>query len=275
MMATSQTSPVALVTGVASGIGAAVCKILRAEGYRIAALDANAEALSAWQAALPEGPQMLARAIDVRDEEALTAFVAEAEAELGPITAAVPCAGLTRSAPAESMTKEAWDLVIDVNLTGTFLTCKAVAAPMLKRGRGSIVCIGSISAKGGQPGRANYAASKFAVLGLVKSLALEWGGRGVRVNAVSPGVVATPMVIERVPKHFQEVMFDRIPMKRFAEPEDIASAILLLLSDHASYINGAALEVDGGITAGFLTSRHGEDYATAEPPQRIEPEEEA
>jgi len=262
---------VALVTGAASGIGASVCSRLAADGYAIAAADSNEEGLKALAAQHEGSAGFIAHALDVRDAEAQRHFVGVVESQLGPISAVVPCAGLTRSGPAETLSVSDWQLVIGVNLTGTFLTCQAAAERMLQRGSGAIVCIASVSAKGGQAGRANYSASKFAVAGLVKSLAIEWGARGIRVNAVSPGVVATPMVLKGVPEHFQKIMLDRIPMKRFATPSDIAGAISMLLSSNAAYVNGSVLEIDGGMTAGYLTSKHGEDYATLSAINRIEP----
>lgn len=253
---------VALVTGAASGIGEAVCRILASSGVAIAAADQNAAGLAALQDRLGPGVRFLSAVLDVRDEAAQQAFVADVEAKLGAITDVVPCAGLARSAPAEEMTAEQWDLVLDINLRGTFLTCKTAAAAMLPRRRGSIVCLASITARGGQPGRANYAASKWGLVGLVKSLASEWGNRGVRVNAVAPNGVDTPMLTVGVPEHFREgVMLDRTPLGRFAQVDEVAQGIAFLLSDAASYVTGTVLDIDGGLTAGYLTHKQGSDYA--------------
>lgn len=254
---------VAVVTGAAQGIGAAVCRRLAADGVRLALADLDPVALAAAARDLRGGgATVLTEALDVRDEAAQARFVARTEAELGPIDRVVPCAGLARSAPAEQMGKAAFDLVLGVNLTGTFLTCAACAAPMLARGRGAIVGIASITGKGGQPGRANYAASKWGLIGLLKTLAVEWGVRGVRVNGVAPNGVDTPMLAQGVPEAFRrEVMLDRTPMGRFARPEEVAEVIAFLLSDAAGYVNGAVVEVDGGLTAGYLTHRQGSDFA--------------
>jgi len=255
---------VALVTGAASGIGTQICRRLVADGVAIAAADQNADALAALAASLrAQGAATLTGALDVRDEAAQLAFVAQVEAELGGITDVIPCAGLARAAPAETMGSAVWSQVIDVNLTGAFLTCAAAAPGMLRRGRGAIVGIASITAKGGQPGRANYAASKWGLVGLIKTLAVEWGGRGVRVNAVAPNGVDTPLLMAGVPGPFlQDVMINRTPLGRLARVGEVAEVIAFLLSDAASYVNGAVLEVDGGLTAGYLTHRHGADFAT-------------
>jgi 3-oxoacyl-[acyl-carrier protein] reductase len=253
-----------LVTGAGRGIGEAVARRLAAEGAGIAAADLDAARLSALEESLRgRGAPVFARRLDTRDGAATDAFVADALAELGGLEGAVPCAGVARAAPAETMDDATFESVVGVNLTGAFYTCRAVGRALLAQGHGAIVTIASITAKGGQPGRANYAASKWGLVGLTKTLAVEWGHRGVRVNAVAPNGVDTPMIRDGVPADFlADVMLDRTPLARLAKPEEVAAAVAFLLSDEAAYVNGAVLEVDGGLTAGFLTHRHGGDFAT-------------
>jgi len=252
-----------VVTGAARGIGEAVARRLAGEGAAIAATDIDAGSLAALEASLrAEGRVVFARAFDSRDSSATDRFVADAAGHLGRLDGAVPCAGIARAAPADEMDDAAWSDVLDINLTGVFFTCRAVGRLLLAQGSGAIVTIASITAKGGQPGRANYAASKWGLVGLTKTLAVEWAHRGVRVNAVAPNGVDTPMIRDGIPAQFlADVMLDRTPLGRLARPEEIAAAIAFLLSDEAAYINGAVLEVDGGLTAGFMTHRHGADLA--------------
>ncbi len=253
-----------VVTGAARGIGAAVARRLAAEGARLALADIEADALETLAADLRgRGASVVTGRFDTRDSTATDAFVAEANATFGGLAGAVPCAGVARAGRAEDMDDETFERVLSINLTGVFYTCRAVGRVLLERGKGAIVTLASITAKGGQPGRANYAASKFGLVGLTKTLAVEWGGRGVRVNAVAPNGVDTPMIRDGIPAGFLEtVMLDRTPQGRLARPEEIAAVIAFLLSDDAAYVNGAILEVDGGLTAGFLTHRHGADFAS-------------
>jgi len=253
-----------LVTGAARGIGAAVVHRLASEGAAIAAADLNSEGLDDLRKEMGgQGTPILTRTLDTRRSDDVDRFVADIESRLGPLWGAVPCAGVARARPAESMQDDDWATVIDVNLTGVFYTCRAAGRAMLAHGRGTIVTVASVTALGGQPGRANYAASKWGLVGLTKTLATEWGRRGIRVNAVAPNGVDTPMIRDGIPAPFlEDVMLDRTPLGRLAQPSEIAAAIAFLLSDDAAYINGAVLEVDGGLTAGFLTHRHGADFAT-------------
>jgi len=255
---------VVLVTGGAQGIGLAVATALARERARIAVVDVNGDGANEVARTLGAGDVAArAYALDVRDAAATRRVVETVEQELGPIAGVVAAAGVARAAPAETMDEETWNLVLDVNLKGTFLTVQAAAAPMLRRRNGAIVMISSITGFGGQAGRANYAASKWGVIGLTKTLAIEWGHRGVRVNAVAPNAVDTEMIRRGVPESFVAgVIEDRTPVGRIAQPDEVADAILFLLSDAARYVNGAVLPVDGGLTAGFLTRAHGTDFAS-------------
>jgi len=263
------------ITGGAQGIGYAVAEAIAAQLGVVALADRNVQALQdAAQRLARQGTRVQTHVLDVRDAAATAAVVEHVNHTLGPLYGAVPCAGITRTQAAEQMDAAAWRDVMDVNLTGTFYTCQAAGRVMLAQGRGAIVNLASITSFGGQPGRANYAASKWAVAGLTKSLAVEWGHRGIRVNAVGPNAVDTPMLRQGVPARFVDgVMCDRTPLGRVARVEEIAAVVLFLLSDHASYVNGAVVPVDGGLTAGFLTHRQGRDYASAameNPPQPSE-----
>jgi len=254
-----------VIAGGASGIGLAVAQEARIHGMRVAILDSSAAQAAAALAELdPAGDNCMAEVLDVRDGAACEAAVERIEARLGPIDALVTCAGISRPEPAESMSDETWDAVLGVNLGGMFRTVRSVGRRMVARRRGAIVNISSTDGLGGHAARVNYSASKHGVIGLTRSLAIEWGRHGVRVNAVAPGVVETPLLRRNVPlDHIENAMIDRVPMGRFSSAAEQARACLFLLSDAASYVNGATLAVDGGLTAGYFTRWNGADYGSS------------
>nr|WP_295462344.1 SDR family NAD(P)-dependent oxidoreductase [Mesorhizobium sp.] len=256
---------VVMVTGGASGIGLATAEALAAAGACVGVADLQSHAArDVVEAISRSGGQAIALPLDVRDAAATEAAVAELEARFGPVGGLVTAAGLSRPAPAESMDEASWDLVVDTNLKGMFLSCQAVGRRMLAHGRGAIVNISSVNALGGFAGRSNYCSAKFGVTGLTDVLAIEWGRRGIRVNAVAPNGVDTPLVRNGIPPSFvTEVLENRTPLGRMAKPAEVASVVLFLLSDAASYVTGATLPVDGGLCAGFYTNRQGADLASA------------
>ncbi len=252
---------VVMVTGAASGIGRATALALAAQGARVAVADMNGDAARTVAGGI--GDDALAVTFDVRDAAATQAAMQAATDRFGALDGLVCSAGTSRAAPAEALGAADWDLVIDSNLKGSFLSAQAAAAGMIRAGRGSIVLISSLNGRGGHPGRAHYCASKAAVEGLTRDLACEWGRHGVRVNAVAPNVTDTPLVRANLPERFvSDVIIDRTPLGRMARPEEIADSCLFLLSDAAAYITGIVLPVDGGISAGWLTHRNGADYGS-------------
>lgn len=252
------------VTGGASGIGLATVIALANDGARVAILDRSGEAVDVLCARLrSQGAEVSGDALDVRDATALRAAADRIEAILGPIEGLVAAAGVSGAARAEDLTDEEFTRVLDINVKGLFLSCQEVGRRMIARKRGAIVTIGSVNGAGGHPGRAHYVASKFAVRGITQNLALEWGRFGVRVNCVAPNLVDTPMVRTGLPgKFLTEVVYDRTPMGRMAQPSEIAGVALMLLSDAASFINGVFLPVDGGLTAGAFTHDQGADLSS-------------
>lgn len=242
---------VALVTGAASGIGRGIAVGLADVGADVACLDLPGPGLGEVVGEI-ERRQRRARGIpgDVTDAAGLAAAVQQAEAELGPLTLAVNSAGIANAAPAEEMDLAQWQRVVDVNLTGVFLSCQAEARVMLGRGRGAIVNLASMSGSIVNRGllQAHYNASKAAVAHLTRSLAMEWAGRGVRVNAISPGYTATPM--NRRPEVADQVrQFEAdTPLGRMATVDELVGPAVFLLSDAASFCTGVDLLVDGGFT---------------------------
>lgn len=239
---------IALVTGAASGIGAAIAGAFVAAGARTALVDHDAKAVKAMAAALGEFSQ--AYACNVADADNVAETVGAVVADFGRIDILVNSAGIVDLAPAEEIGASAWQRTLDVNLTGTFLMAQAVGQQMIAHGEGGrIVNLASQAGSVAIEGHVAYCASKFGVIGLTKTLALEWGRHGITVNSISPTVVLTDLGRKAWDGPKGEAMKALIPTGRFAEPEEIAAAALFLASGEAAMINGADLLVDGGYTA--------------------------
>ena len=240
--------PVALVTGAARGIGRRVSLTLGGRGYAVAAND-----LEPPEATLEElrsgGAEALSVPGDVSDEGAVRGMVERVMGEFGRVDVLVNNAGISTIVPAEETTLADWNRTLAVNLTGPFLACREFGRVMLERGSGSIVNVSSVAGLLGISDRAAYNASKHGLVGLTRTLAAEWGGRGVRVNAVCPGWVKTEMDEEDqgAGGYADTDIEGRVPMGRFATPEDIARAVAFLADPGWSgFVNGHTLSVDGG-----------------------------
>ena len=242
----SLTGKVAIVTGAASGIGAAIAEAFAARGARVALLDMNYDAAHALAATLANAHAVTC---NVTDSASVAAAVAEVHAAMGGIDILVNSAGIVDLAPAEDISLAAWDRTLAVNLTGSFLMAQAVGRAMIARGKGGrIVNLASQAGSVAIDGHVAYCASKFAIVGVTKTLALEWGRHGITVNSISPTVVLTDLGRKAWDGPKGEAMKAQIPTGRFAEPHEIASAAVFLASDEAAMINGADLLVDGGYT---------------------------
>jgi 3-oxoacyl-[acyl-carrier protein] reductase len=183
---------------------------------------------------------------DVSTAEGAAALVDAVESDIGPIAVLVNNAGITRDDLIMRLSDDDWRSVIDTNLGGAFFTCRALSRPMLKRRAGAIVNITSIVGVHGNAGQTNYAASKAGLIGLTKSLAKELGGRGIRVNAIAPGYIATELT-DALPDQAREAILGGTPLGRLGEPADVARAVRFLCSDAAGFITGDVLAVDGGL----------------------------
>src|SRR5262245_17508010 len=246
-----QESRCAVITGAAQGIGRRTAEIFGGAGYRLALIDL-AMPTATLESLRGLGAEALGRAGDVTDERTVATFAKDTIERWGAVDALVNNAGIALIAPAELTSEADYRHVLDVNLVAPFLLAKAFGTHMLAAGRGSIVNVASVAGLVGVAERAAYNASKHGLLGLTRTLAAEWGGRGVRVNAVCPGWVKTEMdVASQAGGHYTDGdITGRVPMGRFATPDDVAQAILFLADGTKSaFVNGAALTVDGGWTA--------------------------
>lgn len=241
---------VALVTGASRGIGREICLELARSGthiavnyYPTAAMKQDAETVVKEVERL--GGKAIACGADVTKPDQVGQMMAEISERFGGLDVLINNAGILRDRTLKKMTDEEWYNIIDVNLNAAYVCCKA-ALPYLRKG-GSIVGMSSVAGVYGNFGQSNYAASKAGLIGFYKSLAKELGPKGIRVNAVAPGLVKTSMA-ELIPEAAQEQIREKTPLRRLAEPQDIARAVRFLVSQDASYITGHVLHVDGGLT---------------------------
>lgn len=243
----------ALITGGAQGIGARVAHTLASRGWRVIVADLNEgpakDLAKELNANSPAGSPHLGFGVDVADEISARTLFTSLSTETDRLDGLVNCAGNILRQPAEELDIEQWRRLLDIHLTGSMLMAKATF-PLLKSSRGSIVNLASVGSTFGLPGRTAYATAKTGMLGLTRTLAVEWGVHGIRVNAVAPGYVNTEMVRSGLRNGTlnQEVLLGRTPLGRLAEPDEIAAVIAFLLSRDASFIHGEVIKVDGGLT---------------------------
>jgi NAD(P)-dependent dehydrogenase (short-subunit alcohol dehydrogenase family) len=236
---------VAVVTGGASGIGAAIVDAYAANGATVVVLD---KAVDAAQHKVDDGSAAAAIGCDVTSEQSVLDAVDAVRGQFGRIDVLVNSAGIAVTDPAEQLKVQDWDQTMAINLRGAFLISQQVGRIMLAQGSGTVISLASQAATIALPGHLAYCASKFGLVGMTKVLALEWAGRGVTANTISPTVVMTPLAKELWDNPEGEALKAQIPTGRFAEPEEIAAVAVFLASDAAKMINGVDLLVDGGYT---------------------------
>ena len=235
---------VTIITGASQGIGRAIAEFLAEKGSSIAIFDI-ADGSETIRSIEDKGGKAIYCKVDVSDLKETEKGVQTVLAELGSIDCLVNNAGITRDKPLVLMTEDEWDLVLRINLKSVFACTKTVIRHMLKKG-GSIVNIASIAGLMGNPGQANYAASKAGMIGFTKTVAKEYGKKGIRANAVAPGFIRTDMTAA-LDEKYRETMTQAVPLRRPGEPRDVASVVYFLLSDYSSYVTGEVINVSGGL----------------------------
>ena len=247
----SESQKVAVITGAAQGIGRRTAQLFAEQGYRLALADLRSLAATT-SAAQDHGTEILEFTGDISNEQAVTEFSALVKKKWGRVDVLVNNAGISFISPAENVSAADFRRVLEVNLLAPFLLAKSFGSVMLSQGSGSIVNVASVAGLLGIADRVAYNASKHGLVGLTRTLAAEWGGRGLRVNAVCPGWVKTEMdTADQAGGGYSDTdIINRVPMARFASPEDIGNAIAFLADERRSaYINGQMLSVDGGWSA--------------------------
>ncbi|MBO8160054.1 MAG: 3-oxoacyl-[acyl-carrier-protein] reductase [Thermosipho sp. (in: Bacteria)] len=239
---------VCIITGAASGIGKAASLLFSKEGATVIACDVSEENLELLRKENPGPGRIDTYVLNVTDREKIDEVIGTVIEKYGKIDVLVNNAGITRDALLLRMKEEDWDAVINVNLKGVFNMTQAVAPVMIKQGKGSIINTSSIVGVFGNIGQTNYSATKAGVIGMTKTWAKELARKGaqIRVNAVAPGFIRTPMT-EKVPEKILQALNDKIPLKRMGEPEEVANLYLFLASDESSYITGQVIGIDGGL----------------------------
>ncbi len=241
------TNRTAFITGASRGIGRACAIALSDAGARVVLAARNTELLEALAGELrSKGREALAVSLDLANPDSIKEAFAKAAKDFGPVTILVNNAGIAKDGLALRMKKEDWDTVIATNLTGAFLAIQQVLQGMMRERWGRIINISSVVGEMGNPGQANYVASKAGLIGLTKAIAQEMGSRNITVNAIAPGFIETDMT-HALSEELKDNMLGHIALKRIGRPEDVAAAVRFLASDEASYITGHVLDVNGGL----------------------------
>jgi len=234
----------ALVTGASGGIGGGIARALHRQGAAVTLSGTRIDALEQLKASLGERAHVVAAKMD--DPADIDRLAKDAEAAMGKLDILVNNAGITRDNISMRMKDEEWDKVLQVNLTGTFRLTRAAMRGMMRRRFGRVINITSIVGVTGNPGQANYAAAKAGLIGMSKSLAQELASRGITVNCVAPGFIATPMT-DALTEDQRKAILARVPADRLGAPDEIAAGVLYLASDEASYVTGQTLHINGGM----------------------------